>query len=377
MNRISKLSAAITSLALLVPAGALAQDEPAEEAPAQAAPRPKPKAANLDDLLQQVKTGELADTSKLAAREAEFVAQKDKQKQTLEKALEREAALAKRSAALELMFEANETKAAELEDTLRKRLGTTGELFGVVRQIAGDTRGHLATSLTSAHIKDREKFLEQLAQSKALPSIDQLEKLWFILQQEMTESGKTVRFKAPVIRGKGKTEDATVVRVGTFNAVADGKYLKWLPEVSQLAELGRQPQSIYLATVGDLEQAAPDQAVRFGIDPARGAILSLLVQTPTREERIAMGGDIGTVIIGLGLIAGFIGLLKLLYVVIVWLMVAGQRRNPSQAGKNPLGRVLAVAQKHKDLDVESLERKLDEAVMRETTGIERFTWLVK
>lgn len=389
--RFNKTLFAAAALLGLIAAPALAQqgkpakapkkqpEAAAEEAPAEAAPapRPKPKAANLDDLLQQVKTGALADDTKLAEREKAFLAQKDKQKNLLEEALAREAALAKRSAALELTFEANETKAAELEDTLRKRLGTTGELFGIVRQVAGDTRGHLNTSLTTAHIEGREEFLEELAQSKALPSIPQLEKLWFILQQEMTESGKIVRFQAPVIRGKGKTEEASVIRVGTFNAIADGKYLKWLPETSQLAELGRQPESRYLATAAELEKAGPNDTVRFAIDPARGAILSLLVQTPTRQERIEMGGDIGKVIIGLGLFAGAIGLLKLLYVLIVWLMVAGQRRNPTKAGNNPLGRVLAVSQKHKDLDVESLERKLDEAVLRETSGIERFTWLVK
>jgi biopolymer transport protein ExbB len=338
---------------------------------------PKPKAKDLDELLQQIKTGGAVSSEEIARREQAFLAQKDKQRKMLEEALKREEALAKRSAALEHQFEANEVKAAELEDTLRKRLGTTGELFGIVRQVAGDTRGNLASSLTTAQVGGREEFLEKLAQSKALPSIEQLERLWYILQQEATLSGKIVRFEADVIRGKGKSEKLDVIRVGTFNAVGDGKYLKWLPEVGKLAELGRQPESRFLATVKDLEQAKPDESVRFAIDPARGSILALLVTTPTNRERVEMGGNVGWIIIGLGAFVAAVGVLKLLYVLGVWLMVAAQRRKPGQPGNNPLGRVLRVSQQNKGLDVENLERKLDEAVLRETSGIERFTWLIK
>ena len=42
-----------------------------------------------------------------------------------------------------------------------------------------------------------------------------------------------------------------------------------------------------------------------------------------------------------------------------------------------LGRVLSVYEEHRDADPETLELKLDEAVLRETSQLESFLWLVK
>ena len=67
---------------------------------------------------------------------------------------------------MELTFEENETRIAELEETLRERLGTLGELFGVVRQVAGDTRGQIENSLVSSQIPGREEFLTSWARAR-------------------------------------------------------------------------------------------------------------------------------------------------------------------------------------------------------------------
>ena len=44
---------------------------------------------------------------------------------------------------------------------------------------------------------------------------------------------------------------------------------------------------------------------------------------------------------------------------------------------NPLGRVIQVYDENADADPETLELKLDEAIMRETAKLERFIWLIK
>jgi len=44
---------------------------------------------------------------------------------------------------------------------------------------------------------------------------------------------------------------------------------------------------------------------------------------------------------------------------------------------NPLGRVLGVYEQNRELDTETLELKLDEVVMRESSKLERFIWVVK
>ena len=281
------------------------------------------------------------------------------------------------SEGLERLYEANENQLAELEELLRKRLGTTGELFGIVRQVAGATQSQIHTSLTKAHIKGREETLSKLAQSKELPSIDQLETLWFVMQQEMTESGKVVSFTAPVVQHGGETKKSKVVRIGTFNATSGGKYLRWLPKTAKLAVLGRQPETRHLATVRSLE-AAGDGMVPFAIDPSAGEILASLVETPTFEERLRLGGNVGYTIMVLGAVTGVLAVLRLLYLLVIAMLVQIQRRSPDKAGKgNPLGRVLSVFDKNRGVKVEDLERKLDEAVLKETGRIERFAWAIK
>ena len=47
-----------------------------------------------------------------------------------------------------------------------------------------------------------------------------------------------------------------------------------------------------------------------------------------------------------------------------------QAKNLDKAGNNPLGRVLAVYSDNPDIDIETLELKLDEAILRETAPIE-------
>ena len=56
--------------------------------------------------------------------------------------------------------------------------------------------------------------------------------------------------------------------------------------------------------------------------------------------------------------------------------VASQRKS-STPGNNPLGRIMKVYLANKDEDVENLELKLDEAVLKETPKIERGINLIK
>ena len=181
------------ALCLLVLNTAGAQEAGSPPAPsAPAAETPKP--ISLTDLLEQVRRGWRAERDQNRRREREFLGRKAEQAKLLGAAKATLLAEEKRSEQLELAFEGNEKRLAEFEKTLRERLGTLGELFGVVRSVAGDTLGHVEASIVSAQLPGRGEGLATLAQSKRLPSIDQLELLWFELQQEMIESGKVVRF---------------------------------------------------------------------------------------------------------------------------------------------------------------------------------------
>ena len=332
---------------------------------------------SLQDLLERVRRGWAAEKAENLEREREFTGARDRQKGLLERShaeLARQEAISER---LEKKFDENEEVLAHLEETLADKLGTLGEAFGVVRQVAGDTRGHIESSLTSSQIKGREDLLSRLGRSKGLPSIEELEGLWFILQQEMTETGRVVRFTAPVVRADGQEVEAEVVRVGAFNVISRGRYLHWLPEVGRLTELARQPAARHLGTADDLDDAgADDGMVGFAIDPSRGAILSLLVQTPSAGERIGQGGAIGYVIIVLGLTAAALGFYRFYF-----LIMESRRVKAEQAGTgvedNALARVVAVGEANRGADTETLELKLDEAILKESGEFDRYLWVIK
>jgi biopolymer transport protein ExbB len=258
-------------------------------------------AATLDELLEQTRNARAIEEQAHATRETEFLANRDQQAQLLKEAtLARDAAEA-RSKELSATFDANESKLAELDALLTQRLGTLGELFGVVRQVAGDGSALMYNSLLSAQFPQRDVFFTELGKSKALPSIEQLERLWFEIQREMTESGQVAAFPTTIIGADGVPVEADVVRIGGFLAVADGRYLNYLPSVGRLGVLPRQPDSGLTKLAAGVQQAH-DGYVEAAVDPSRGVLLSMIVQRPNVAERIEKGEAVGYVIIAVGAI---------------------------------------------------------------------------
>jgi len=332
---------------------------------------------SLDELLQQVKRIKSEEAKENAAREAAFVRDKERQQQLLQDARAKLAAEEARADALRSRFDENEKKLAEMEETLQQRQGNLGELFGVVRQVAGDTAGVVSGSLVSSQYPDREDALIALGKEKDLPSIEQLEGLWFALQQEMTESGKVVQFQGAVVSPEGVAEPRKVTRVGVFNAVSDGKFLRYISETGQLVELSRQPQPRFLAMAAGLEGASGEM-VPMALDPSRGSILSMLVQAPDLVERVAQGREIGYIIIVLAIVGLLVAVYRLFDLSIMGLKVRSQLKHDDQPKRNnPLGRVLSVYHDNPDVDLETLERRLDEAIIKETPRVQRGLSIIK
>ena len=268
----------------------------------QAAP-----AANLDQLLNLVKQGKTAEAKENREREARFRAAKGDQEKLLAESKQQLKQEEKRSQELETKFEANEQKTLELQEALNKRLGSLKELFGVLQQVSGDTTSQFETSIISSQYPNRGEFLTQLAKkmgtSSELASIEEIERLWFELQREMTESGNVVKFKQAIIDPTGQEKEAEVFRVGTFNLVADGKYLKYDSETGKIAELIRQPTPRFVSTAVALTNTPHGQLVEFGLDPSRGTLLSALIKEPKISERVEQGGLVGYIIVGVGVLS--------------------------------------------------------------------------
>ena len=140
--------------------------------------------------------------------------------------------------------------------------------------------------------------------------------------------------------------------------------------------LNRQPPGRYLSTARELE-ASSDGMVRFAVDPSRGAILGLLIEAPSVEERVALGGAIGYIVLGLGAFALLIGLIRLVGLSLASLKIQGQLKSTTAKGDNAVGRMLQVYENNKTIPAEDLERKLDEVIVRESASFDRFLWIVK
>ena len=337
--------------------------------------------ADLDALLKSVEDGSFKENTQNRAREQEFSQNRGRQQQLLQEANAERTALEAESARMEREFEANEISIAELRAQLAERMGSLRELFGVLQQAAGDARGNFETSLTNIEFPERAQFLTDLAEKMGstteLASLEEIEQLWFELQREMTEQGKLKKITTRVVAANGDEVTKEILRIGVFNIISDGKYLSYNSDTGTVSELLRQPQARYLDSIEETESATSG-VVGFGLDPSRGQLLSMLVQSPNLRERIDQGGTVGYIIIVLGIFGAFIAITRFIQLMFVSAQVAAQKRNPGKASKrNPLGRVLSVYQESKGIDLESLELRLGEAVLKETPKLQRFNMMLK
>jgi biopolymer transport protein ExbB len=364
MNKFVKVCAAfVAAVAFSTPA--LAQD-----------------AKTLDELLQMIESAKLSESADYRNREAAFKRDQRKQAQLLKQAQNTKAAEERRSDRLEQTIRDNDQILAGLREQRDKRLGSLKELFGHLTGAAGDIRANLDQSIVSAQIPGRTEFLdtliEKMSSDTRLPSIEDIEKLWYEQQREMVESARIVKFNRTVLRANGEQEELEVVRVGTYNLLADGMYLEYSPENGLVSELARQP-SAHQGSAEDLQEATSG-FTKVGLDPTGplgGGLLRALINSPTLVERWHFGGIVGYVITAVFAVA--IGLAIWRFVVLSGMSskVTSQLKSGSASADNPLGRVLKVAADNPGLDAESLELKLHEAVLKERPEIESGLNLLK
>jgi biopolymer transport protein ExbB len=351
----------ILGLNLLVLAGAAcAQDAP----------------ATFDELLAIVKADSAQRSDENEAREQRFVASRDQQRALVTEAAEALARENARSDSLKQQFDSNETELTELTETLRVRVGNMGELFGVVRQVAGDTKGIIDNSLISAQLRGRSELADELAQARGLPSIRDLTNLYVLLLEEMAQSSKVTRFESDVIDAEGRSVTRDVVRIGVFNVVSGDEFLRYEPQSRSLQVLARQPARRFTSLAEGLS-AATSGIVPMALDPSRGTILGLLIQAPSLPERIAQGGLVGYVIIALGLLGVLISVERLVRLAGASRGIQAQLRSSIADEANALGRILQVYESNPAADNETLELKLDEAILREAPRLERWQGWIK
>ena len=86
-----------------------------------------------------------------------------------------------------------------------------------------------------------------MSSATELPTIRELEGLWYELQREMVAGSEVVTFNANVITLDGESVECAVTRVGLYNVICDGKYLEYIGSKGQYAFLGKQPEGRYVS----------------------------------------------------------------------------------------------------------------------------------
>ncbi len=329
------------------------------------------EATSLSGLLNLVESDKVSESAEYRERLQEFEQNAARQAQILETTKERITEQERIQAQLSDQFEANEITISDKREILRDRRGDLNELFGTLQGVAGDFLSNFENSLISAQYPGRSEYIEGFIE-KAGSTIEQLdvseiERFWYFMQQEMTESARVVTYQGEVALPTGETATRSITRIGSFNSISDGEYLSYSGDIGHLQVLPKQPDAGILGMASDLENATSG-FTKVGIDPTGGVggqVMANLVNFPSVEEQVRNNsGTIGFIIIGVGVIGIILGFYRLLMLELTSAKVRSQLKSNTPTKNNPLGRVLMVADNNPNDDTETLELKLGEAIIQ-------------
>jgi len=264
---------------------------------ANSAPITEPVITDLDLLVESVKTTASIRAKEDRARLNKFLSDKNNQQNLLDNIKYKLKLEESRSERLTKQYEDNDAELSDLEEQLTLKLGSFGELFGIVRQTAGESKGQFILSLTNIEYPNRIEFLGDLAERKSLdlPTTDELERLWYEILNELNQSGKVKSYNTDILTKSGELVNQDVLRIGVFNSVSNGNYLNLVTEQNLLEYLPKQPERSIRRSAKKLQKS--DEYVEIFVDPTRGSLLTKLIDRATFLQRINQGGFVGYVII--------------------------------------------------------------------------------
>ena len=326
---------------------------------------------SLDNLLKRVEAGYLKDSEENKQREATFLKEEAQQEALIREAQAEITALEKTSSKLEQQFNTNDLEIKKKRAQRDERLGSLKELFGNLTSTAGDMRSRFKNSITSSQFKDRNVFLSNLIKKMNsdtdLPTLEEIEQIWYELHREMTESGRIVSYSGAI-----ETDpEREVVRIGLFNLISNGEYLAYEPDTQSVSVLPRQP--VGLAENASALQTEKTGIKAIGIDPtgaAGGGYLKAIINTPTLEERWHQGRQVGYLITALGCFALLLVLWRFISLTVITIQIQTQLKSKEILPDNTLGRLLQIGQSYSEKnDIDGLETKLYQAILKERPKI--------
>ena len=146
-------------------------------------------AGSLSELLRNVEENRVIESQDARDREQRFQQQVDQQQQILTETRERITQEEAENARLEGVFDENRQLLIDARAQLREVRANLNELLGTIQGVAGDFRGIFENSLVSAQYPGRNEFLdsfiERVASDTEQVRVDEIERFWFYMQQEL------------------------------------------------------------------------------------------------------------------------------------------------------------------------------------------------
>ena len=369
MKFLSKATAAVFGSALLLSA-----------IPASA------QITSVDGLLRDIRQNASKVEAENRQRVQEFQSRAGQQTSLLSKAQSELRTLENRAATVERSFASNRAQISRLEDDLRAAQGDFGEVFGLARSKAGEFKALLDSSLITAEYPTRTKVLGRIAESKALPSAEDLDNIWKSMLQEIKAQRQVSVFDAPVANiDDGAVQSVT--RVGPFSVFTSGdaEFLSYSQpdaeagdEAPLLGLLPRQPGGQVSSAAQKVASASDGALVYAPLDPTRGELLKSFERVPSFEERFGnpfkfktgYGKVVGLIIEWILIIGVVFGVLNLIRLFFAKMAINGQKRKAQPSKSNALGRVMMAYEGASNKDADTVELKLDEAILRESPKFE-------
>ncbi|WP_429165350.1 MotA/TolQ/ExbB proton channel family protein [Aeromonas rivipollensis] len=268
-------------------------------------------------------------------------------------------------------FASNEKQLVELNTRWEQASGDMNEIFAVTRQGASDAVKLLGDSSVQGQYPDRLTALKAMAQDKQVPDRAALALLPATLLQEIRESGRVVQFNGKVLDAQGAASEQSLTRVGSFALFGSEGFLQ--PSGEGLSPVLGLPGSL----LSELTAYQGKEGEALPLDPSHGVLLEMLAQAPTFWQQVQQGGQVGAIIVLLAAIGLGIAAVRLWTLSRELTLVRRQLKSGEYHADNALGRVLTVAEQHPELSMETLELRLDEAILQETPRMERGIGMVK
>jgi biopolymer transport protein ExbB len=337
----------------------------------------EPVITDLDLLVESVKTTASIRAKEDKARLNKFLSDKNKQQSLLDNMKYRLTLEERRSERLTKQYEDNDAELSDLEEQLTLKLGSFGELFGIVRQTAGESKGQFALSLTNIEFPERIAFLGDLAERKSLdlPTTEELERLWYEILNELNQSGKVKSYNTDILTKSGELVNQDVLRIGVFNSVSNGDYLNLVAEQNLLEYLPKQPERSIRRSAKKLQNS--DDYREVFIDPTRGSLWTKLIDRDTWLERINAGGFVGYVIIIILTLGLVMGAMRFKFLNEESKSINKELETNNFSDDSILGKLNSIYSKYSGNNPEDLESQLEDILAKATPPLEKNLSVIK